>query len=181
MLFRSPSVAGQLAAAKTQLAPLNPAEQSSARFLSAIERLEKRIADMEKEANEPLTDVPAPEPVVDESPVMDEKTAQINALLGKGQTFLNMDKLDDAIGCFDQVLALEPKYAEALVKKGTALEKIGRLDEAIQYYDRAIEADQNMTLAYLCKGGVFNRLERYGEALECYEKALRAKEKSSVA
>lgn len=178
VIAQAAPAAGQLGSGATDLATADPAAQSSARFVSALERLEQRVAGMEKDLATPL---PAAEAPAEDTTVLDQKTAQITALLGKGQTFLNMDKLDDAIVCFDEVLALDPKYAEALVKKGTALEKIGKLDDAIQYYDRAIEADQNMTLAYLCKGGVFNRLERYSEALECYEKALRAKEKSGVA
>jgi tetratricopeptide (TPR) repeat protein len=170
--------AAELASGATDLTPADPAAQSSARFVSALDQLEQRVTGMENDLAAPLPASPTP---TEEAVALEQKTAHIAALLGKGQTFLNMDKLDEAIACFDEVLALDPKYAEALVKKGTALEKIGKLDEAIQYYDRAIEADQNMTLAYLCKGGVFNRLERYNEALACYEKALRAKEKSGVA
>jgi len=177
-----------LGGSETQLATLDPAEQSSARFLSTLERLEKRLAAMESDLAEPVTTtgangngmhdatVTSPEPVV-----LDERSQEIASLLGKGQTLLNLEKVEEALACFGAVLALDPKNAEALVKKGTVLERQGKVDEAIECYDEAIAADRTMTMAYLCKGGVFNRLERYHEALACYEEALRTKEHTHVA
>jgi tetratricopeptide (TPR) repeat protein len=105
------------------------------------------------------------------------EAALISFLLGKGQSLLNLDKADEALACFDEVLGLRADHSEALVKKGTALEKLRRLNEAAECYDRAIAADHTLTIAYLCKGGLFNRMERYNEALECYELALRTQEK----
>ena len=109
-----------------------------------------------------------------------EKTndaARITSLLTRGQSLLNTDKAEEALACFDNVLAIEPNHADALVKKGTALEKLRKLNEAIDCYDRAIAADGNLTIAYLYKGGVFNRMERFHEALACYEQALKTQEK----
>ena len=82
----------------------------------------------------------------------------------------------EALGCFEQALALEPNHAEALVRKGVALERLQKPDEAIACYDQAIAADASLTVAYLYKGGLFNRLERFNEALACYEQALRTQE-----
>jgi tetratricopeptide (TPR) repeat protein len=102
--------------------------------------------------------------------------ARITMLLGKGQSLLNLDQAEEALGCFDQVLALDPSHPEALVKKGAALERLRKLEEAIACYDRAIAANGSLTVAYLYKGGLFNRMERFSEALECYEQALRTQE-----
>lgn len=173
------SYTGQLGDGTLAAAGPNPAEQATARFTTALSQLERRVSEMEQG--------PLPATVQTESSATEtvdpemQRRQRITALLGKGQTYLNLDRPQDALACFDEVLALDPREPEALVKKGTALEKLGRLDEAIQYYDRAIEADQNMTLAYLCKGGVYNRLERYQDALECFEKALRAQQNAGVA
>ena len=104
------------------------------------------------------------------------EAARITVLLGKGQSLLNLDQAEEAVACFDQVLALDANHPEALVKKGAALERLRKLDEAIACYDRAIAADGSLTVAYLYKGGLFNRMERFGEALECYEQALRTQE-----
>src|SRR5207247_9265364 len=75
-------------------------------------------------------------------------TPEIALLLGKGQSLLHLDQTEEAIACFNEVLALDPQHTEALVKKGTALEKIKRLEDAIECYDRAIAVDDSMTLAY---------------------------------
>jgi tetratricopeptide (TPR) repeat protein len=184
-------------------------EQSTARFLNTIDRLEKRINDLEggvepaAKAGESVpmeSVVPAPEAA--EAPAgatepkglaemeasmthvkgeQAEREAKLALLLGKGQALLNLQQADTALACFDEVIALDSTNPEAFVKKGMALERLGKLDEAIDCYDRAIALDDSMTMAYLSKGGVFNRLERYGEALQCYEQALRAQQKPGVA
>ena len=193
----------------TQVVPVSRVEQSTTRFLNTIERLEKRIDELEGTAepapavgepalkkpvepspdtDEPLTEIPE----LKESAELEtavtharneraERDARIALLLGKGQALLNLQQADTALTCFDEVIALDSTNAEAFVKKGMALERLGKLDEAIDCYDRAIALDESMTMAYLSKGGVFNRLERYGEALQCYEQALRAQQKPGVA
>ena len=62
----------------------------------------------------------------------------------KGQSLLTSDRPEEALACFDEVLAVEPKNAEALVKKGTAFEKMRQPQEALEYYDRAIAADNSL-------------------------------------
>lgn len=168
----------------------------STRLLGAIERLEKRILELEsgtpapqllptvKEATNGNGNGKHAEPVsaADAEVVLAEIDPQerVSVILGKGQTLLNLGQSENALVCFDEVLAADPGNAEALVKKGTALERLRRWEEALQCYDRAIAANSEMTLAYLYKGGVFNQLERFSEALECYEQALRTQQKSAV-
>jgi tetratricopeptide (TPR) repeat protein len=176
--------------AELQVAEGGAAHQSSARLLSAIERLERRILDLEQTAHVPLnnhTPAPAesgttaPAPVEPQGApdvsIFPEEARRITMLLAKGQTLLNLDDTEKAAACFDEVLALDPNQPEALLKKGAALERLRKMDEAIEYYDRAIAADNSMTIAYLCKGGLCNRLDRHSEALECYERALRTQDK----
>jgi len=168
---------------------VGPAQQSSQRLLGALERLEKRIYQLEHTPVPPLHEGPSPtqaDPAASPASATAAAAppdaadapdaARVTMLLGKGQSLLNLDKAEEAVACFDQVLALDPNHPEALVKKGAALERLRKLDEAIACYDRAIAADSSMTVAYLYKGGLFNRMERFGEALECYEQALRTQE-----
>jgi tetratricopeptide (TPR) repeat protein len=170
---------------------LSPVEPASRRLLGVIERLEKRIHELEAHSNgsgrasdQPgalvIEGAPRSNPAVDLVPAQTGPSDRISLILGKGQSLLSMDKSEEAIICFDEALALEPRHAEALVKRGTALERLKRLDEAIECYDRAIAANRFMTLAYLYKGGVCNQLERFSEALECYEHALRSQQKAPV-
>ena len=178
-----------LGAGDTHRLVLGAPEESNQRLLGAIERLEKRIHDLEHTAPAASKEGTSPAQVIAVPPEQSKpeaasaangagapEAARITMLLGKGQSLLNLDHSEEALACFDEVLALEPSHAEALVKKGTALERLRKLDEAISCYDRAIAANNSMTIAYLYKGGLFNRMERFSEALECYEKALRTQE-----
>lgn len=172
-----------LGAEEAHLLTAGPAEQSSQKLLGTLEHLEKRISQLEHPAPPPLHNGGSPEPGTAPAvlpPSGDTaaplEAAHITVLLGKGQSLLNLDQTEEALACFDQVLALNPNHSEALVKKGVALERLRKLDEAIACYDRAIETDKSLTVAYLYKGGLFNRMERFGEALECYEQALRTQE-----
>jgi tetratricopeptide (TPR) repeat protein len=168
------------------------AEQSNARLLGAIDKLEQRIRELEFTAHPPAIEsdagqIAGKEPAEHSnggeessgragSPPTSE-AALISFLLGKGQSLLSLDKPEEALACFEEILSLRPEHPEALVKKGTVLEKLRRLNEAVECYDQAIAVDNSMTIAYLCKGGLFNRMERYNEALQCYEQALRTQEK----
>jgi tetratricopeptide (TPR) repeat protein len=162
-------------------------------LLNAIEQLEKRILEMERAviaasppsgASEP---VPPPngkaQPPAPEGGGASENAAhayRIAALLGRGQSLLNLDNPEAAIGCFDELLGLDPGNAEALVKKGAALESLQKFDEAIECFDRAIVNDRSMTIAYLHKGGLYNRMDRFSEALQCYEQALKTQHGSAA-
>jgi len=185
-------------------------ESSNARLLGAVEKLEKRILELEHDLQAPLAEknsapatpvpprtesMPAPTPVV---PALSAPNGKVNGqangksqdtldreecianLFAEGLALMNAGEPEKALECYEVALRLFPKHPEALVKKGAALEKLGRLDDAIVCYDGAIEADNALTVAYLQKGGLFNRLARYDEALVCYERALQTQEKKSA-
>lgn len=174
---------------ETDLFANGAATQSNARLLSLIETLEKRILQLEHTGGttslkalptangEPQLDAAQPDAVSNS----DDNAAEITPLLEEAQSLINGDRLEEAIICFDRILALAPDHAETLVKKGAALEKLRQPQQALDCYDRAINADGSMTIAYLHKGGLCNRLERYSEAMECYERALHTQEKKRAA
>lgn len=163
-------------------------EQSNSRLIALVEHLEKRIGELEHATTLPLKDSDASgngEAQQSVHPARDSKNEQnagrIASLIEQGQSLLNAERVEEAVACFDEILALDPNHAETLVKKGTALEKMRQPQEALECYDRAISADGSMTIAYLHKGGLCNRLERYGEAMDCYERALHTQEKKRAA
>jgi tetratricopeptide (TPR) repeat protein len=161
---------------------LNGPEMSGTRLLGAIERLEKRIHDLEHTALLPHKTESPNEIDIQETTELNGPTSKgerVAALIDKGQVLLNSDQAEKAVACFDEALHLDPRNAEALVKKGSALERLKRLEDAVDCYDKAIAANQTMTVAYLHKGAVCNQLERFSEALECYEQALRTQQKTA--
>jgi tetratricopeptide (TPR) repeat protein len=161
-------------------ARLNSAEQANARFLAAVEQLEKRILNLDssapahdRNATLSLADISSFEP----NGTRPEKSngaapSKVQALLDEGQVCLNEGKAEQALRSFEEALALDAKNTDALIKKGSALEALRKFQEAISAYDSAISIDSTLTVAYLYKGGVLNRLQRFNEAMECYEKAL---------
>jgi len=189
----SGSGVGALGPGDAPMITVGPAAQSSMRLLGAMERLEKRIGELEHGSATALEGATGTEPTQigengppegspngssQKTPTSAESVdSRVRLLLGKALSMLNLDNPEEALTCFDEALSLEPNNTEGLVRKGTALERLQRLDEAIECYNRAIEADGSMTIAYLHKGGLYNRLERFNEALECYEQALRTQEK----
>lgn len=153
---------------------------SNQRLLSAIDRMEQRIFELEHMTSHPLPSVSA-NPFIAADPIRHQPMAadpgeRIGILLARGRSFLDGNKAREALASFDEVLKHDLNHTEALVRRGAALEQLKQDDEAIQCYDRAIKLDPKMTLAYLHKGGICNRLQRYEEALKCYQQALLAEE-----
>ena len=154
-------------------------EPAGGRLQNVVERMERRIGDLETTAHTPPTngvnggngngrsEAAAADP-------------QLSALLGRGESLLKLGQSADALHCFEQALARAPHCAEGHVKRGMALEQLKRNDAAIEAYDRAIAIDRSITLAYLRKGSLFNQQEKFGDALDCYEQALRAESKQPV-
>lgn len=186
-------LAGDASAASEQTVAL-----SNQRLLTVIDRMERRILELEHTA------IPAvhPLPPVSVAPsngnstngnppngseparranAASDQAAWIGVLLSKGKLMLAANKAKEAIVSYDEILKFDEQHTEALVRKGVALERLKQDHEALRCYDRAIEIDRKMTLAYLYKGGVCNRLQRYEEALECYEQALHAEEDGKAA
>ncbi|MGB7769973.1 MAG: hypothetical protein WBN22_14125 [Verrucomicrobiia bacterium] len=159
--------------------PVATVQSSNARLFNVVERLEKRILELEHTARAPLAETTAPPAggYNGAAPAWADRDECIANLLAEGQLSLNRDEPEKALECFDQAMALDPKRTETLIKKADALEKLNRFEEALVCYDDAIAADGSMTIAYLHKGGLFNRMSRYEEALQCYEHALHTHDK----
>jgi tetratricopeptide (TPR) repeat protein len=167
-----------------QLGP-GPARATNMAMLATIERLERRIRELEDSAQPmlPFTDA-IPTPAEGRSAAARNGGAEprpgdrATMLLGKGQVLLSLGQAEAALACFDEAAQAAPNNAEAHLKRGQALERLKRPDDALACYDRAIALNRSLTQAYLGKGAVFNRQERYAEALACYEQALRAETKA---
>lgn len=174
-----PVAAASSAAGAATVAPVNglhgsattPAESSSSNLSATFRAAARAAVAASASPSSPSLATPTPPRVPLSGP-----EGQVALLLGKGRVLLTANQVQDALACYDEILKINARHAEALLRKGSALERLKRDDEAIRYYDRAIASDRQMTLAYLYKGGVCNRLGRYDEALECYEQALQTEE-----
>ncbi|HQB60209.1 MAG TPA: tetratricopeptide repeat protein, partial [Spirochaetota bacterium] len=60
-------------------------------------------------------------------------------------------KYDEAIGCYNKAIEIDPNDAYAYNKKGNTLSYLNLYDEAIVCYDKALEIDPNCPDALLNK------------------------------
>jgi len=169
--------------------------QSAPRW--GADRIEQRIRDLEPTLDAvsratrirtrglavqwPPTSVP-PSVVVGHAPVVggngaepdDRDDERVNLLLGRGQSLLTSGQVEQALACFDEVIAREPRHAEALLKKGMVLEQQEKYKEALDYYDRAIDGQPFVDAGVSAqRGRVQPARSGFDEALQCYEQALR--------
>ena len=94
------------------------------------------------------------------------------AVLGLGDTFLDLGDHDAAEGLFSRALGKEGKDPELLFRKGELLNRKGRWGAAIQFYNRALALKWDLSAAWLAKGQILLAHDRAQEALECFEKVL---------
>lgn len=169
--------------------PLLEGENSpSMKLLSAVKLLESRIQQLEFPhppiaAATPANGAPSelgngraePVSVVNNgSPHVEmfSTPPDYSVLLAKGQILLDMDRLEEAMNCFQEVLHLDPSNSEAHLKKGMALERMNRLENALSSYQEAIRLNPRRAVAYVYKARVLQGLHRYDEALTVYDSAL---------
>jgi len=77
-----------------------------------------------------------------------------------------------AIALYEQILALDPRYAAACINLGTVYFHLRQFGRAEEYYRRATEIDPNYVLAWFDLGNVLDELERIEESITAYMRAV---------
>ncbi len=90
----------------------------------------------------------------------------------KGCSLVALGRADEAIACFDRVLAIEPQAADNWYNKGGALYELGRYKEAGASFQKALGLDANFAQAWSGMGDCYSRFKTHMEAIRCYDKAL---------
>ena len=60
-------------------------------------------------------------------------------IMKKGMSFLEDGRYEEALDCFEKILASNPDNPDIWNKKGVALRSLGRYDEAIESFNKALE------------------------------------------
>ncbi len=76
-----------------------------------------------------------------------------------------------AIELYEEILALDPKYAAACINLGTIYFHLHHFARAEEFYRRATEADPNYVLAYFDLGNVLDEMQRLDESIAAYNRA----------
>jgi tetratricopeptide (TPR) repeat protein len=90
----------------------------------------------------------------------------------KGAALKALDRHEEALGCYDKALALDPGNVKAWVNKGVSLQALGRSEEALSCYDKALALDPQNAKAWGTMGATLEDIGQHQQAIECFDKAL---------
>jgi protein O-GlcNAc transferase len=90
----------------------------------------------------------------------------------RGESLLELDRAEEALGDFDRALAADPRLVAAWNNRGLALNALKRHDEALASFDRAIALAPQSGEAHNNRGDTLRELRRFEEALASFTKAL---------
>jgi tetratricopeptide (TPR) repeat protein len=89
-----------------------------------------------------------------------------------GHALYGQEKVEEAIACFRQAIALDPKDSLAHYNLGYALYGKGKVDEAIACFRKAIALDPKHAGAHHNLGLTLWRKGQVDEAINCWRKAI---------
>jgi predicted O-linked N-acetylglucosamine transferase (SPINDLY family) len=96
----------------------------------------------------------------------------IAVIVAEGRQLQRTQRLDEALACFTQALALDPDHLEALGNRGSVLGALQRYDEALRDYDRALTLVPNHAMLLYNRGSALMLSGRPAEAVESFDQAL---------
>ncbi|WP_018913463.1 tetratricopeptide repeat protein [Thiomonas sp. FB-6] len=93
----------------------------------------------------------------------------------RGNRCVAEGRLQEAVACYEQALALDPRHVVACSNLGFALKQLGRLDEAASWLDKAVELDPGREEPYLFLGQIAELRGDAATAVRRLREALRRK------
>jgi tetratricopeptide (TPR) repeat protein len=96
----------------------------------------------------------------------------IEELLKSGETLYAEGDLANAIGYYNEVLAIEPNNTGAIYDKGLALDVLGKHEDAIVHYDMLLSVQPDNINALVNKGAALADLGNYQEAIKYFDRVL---------
>jgi len=105
--------------------------------------------------------------------LVDPRSVTVRFALG---TVLSaLQRPEEALACFDGLIALKADFIDAHVQRGNVLLGLRRFPEAIASYDKATAINPQHVDAWNNKGQALHELGRFSDAIACYDKVLTAK------
>jgi tetratricopeptide (TPR) repeat protein len=90
----------------------------------------------------------------------------------RGNARVSQNKLDEAIGDFNQAIELAPDQPDPYLNRGAALEGKGQFQAAIADYNRVLQLDPQDPLAYNNRGNAEGGLGDWPQALADFQKSM---------
>lgn len=101
-----------------------------------------------------------------------EGLTKVIFLLGKAAKMAQENNHHEAIGYFDEALALNSDVPAAWNDKGMSLKALGRLNDALDCFNRALEINSADPDYWNNKGMVLGMMEKHEQALDCFKRAI---------
>ncbi len=89
-----------------------------------------------------------------------------------GLALARMDRLDEALACYEQALSIEPKFGPGWYNKGWALQGMGELARAIAAYEKSVELNPENVQGWANLAFLLTRRGDDEGARHCAEQAL---------
>jgi predicted O-linked N-acetylglucosamine transferase (SPINDLY family) len=90
-----------------------------------------------------------------------------------GVLLASLRRQDEALACFDKLIAMKADFGDAHFQRGNVLLALRRFPEAIASFDQAIAVDSSNVNALFNKGLALHELARLADAITCYDAALK--------
>jgi len=92
-----------------------------------------------------------------------------------GNTYKEMNMLDEALAAYNTAIILNPNLAEVYSNRGNVKLDLKKYEEALEDYEKAIAIKPDFASAYSNRGIVLRELKRLDEALTSYGLAIKFK------
>ena len=96
----------------------------------------------------------------------------LTLIMQKGSNLININKPNDAINIFTNLIDLDPYWAEAWNKRATVLFLIGEFKKSQDDIDKVLELEKRHFGALAGQGLVNIHLRNYEKAIRSYQRAL---------
>ena len=94
----------------------------------------------------------------------------LTLIMQKGSNLININKPNDAINIFTNLIDLDPDWAEAWNKRATVFYLIGEYQKSQNDIDKVLELEKRHFGALAGQGLVNIKLKNYEKAIQSYEK-----------
>ena len=95
------------------------------------------------------------------------------AYVDLGQAFLRLEKFEQAMVHFNQVLQFSPDNPRLYYRIGNALNNVAKFKEALEHYNKALTIDPNSPQVHSNLGAVLLKMGKFDAAVASFKHALR--------
>jgi predicted TPR repeat methyltransferase len=164
-------------------------DRARAHFIAGVEAFEaSRYEDAEREFNASLELVPGrvstlanlastlirldrPEDALKTLDSIADSGNSADPLRHRGVALHHLGRYDEALACYDRVIAMEPANARAWYHRAGALDALERWDDALRAIDKVIAIEPANGDAWLRRGQILQWLHRFDSALTSYRQS----------